>query len=764
MTPTVDPSGTPEMNRAGVPDGLRRFAHLLFSVALILIATSGTLALARSATTVSNTYYVATNGKDSFSGTLATPNSRGTDGPFATLAKAQQAVQSAKKSISGPITVEIRGGTYYLSAPLSFTSADSGTSSQEITWEGYPGDSMPVISAGQPLTGWTHVSGNKWTVKVPSSFSNFEGLYYNGERRYRPTTTASSGKYLYLNPVVVPSSQTNCTTAYSGGFRCTDRFSFTPGDLASTYHQITDVEIVSFELWTVSRMRLSSVDTVNNIAYLTGPALGGTNFGFFAGHRYLVDNVKESLSLPGQWYVDRGTTPWTLTYLANTGENPNQDTVIVPQQPQILAATSLQYITFKNLQFSHDNYTIAAAGHKGNSGETQTPAAISLNSSSNVTFSGVTIAHTLQFGIEFIGTAVAGQGNTLTASLLYDLGAGGVRLGQVAAKADTDATVAQYNTVSDNMIFGGGRFLPGGVNPAIWAGSSHHNTISHNDIHDFYSGAINLGLAPNGSLTYTHDNLVEYNLLYDLGQGVTDDMGCVHLASSNNTGNQVLNNICHDVTHDPGSAGYGGNGIYVDQNSQNVTVKNNLVYRVSDTALVFNGGAVNTTVSNNIFAYAAKALLHRGQNSVANSFNASHNIFYFDRGTIENNFGDWFCSPSCTSQFVLGSNVYWITTGAAPQFITTDSSGRTLNKYNLSQWQSTAGEDKQSLNSNPAFTNAAYPADSYSLMPNSPALGTGIGFVEPAFDQAGPTESLVVPPNPVPQAYPLQLLNPATDF
>ena len=706
----------------------------------------------------SSHYYVATNGSDSFTGTLAEPNSAGTDGPFKTLAKAQQVVAEEKSKVNGDITIGIRGGGYYLSAPLNFTSADSGSSSQKITWEGYAGDPTPVISGGYQVTGWTNQSGDVWTAQLPSSFTNFEALYYNGQRRYRPRTSSS---YLFLNPVIMATSQANCTEAYTGGFRCSDRFTFSPGDVASTYHNMNDVEVVSFEDWTVSRMRLQSVDTSTNTAYLTGNMVKGPFFGFIPGHRFLLENVKESLNQVGQWYLDRGTTPWTLTYLAKAGESPSSDTVIVPQVSQLLVANGLQYVTFSNLQFSHDNYTIASQGHPGLGGETDIPAALSISNSSNVTFTGVTVAHTQGWGLEFVGTATAGAGNMVTNSLFYDLGAGGIRLGQLPGTGDSDSSVAQNNTVTQSLIFSGGRFLPGGEGTGIWIGSSHHNTLSHVDIYDFYNGAIELGQSPNGAQNFAHDNLIEFNKLFDLGQGVTSDMGCVHVASGNNTGNQFVNNICHDVTHDPSPGGYGGNGIYLDSDAQNLTVKDNIVYRVSDTALFLNTSSSGNTVTNNIFAYGREGMIRRGIEGSAGSFEATHNLFYYDVGSLQRLPSIWVCQSACTGQFTLDYNDYWKTNGSVT-FVTTVSNdpSSVSQSLDLEAWQAQTGEDVHSISANPDFTAPGYPSDDYALMSGSPA-SSSLGFTPISTDQVGPTVTLNAPSTAVPAAFPLQLLQPS---
>ncbi|MBN2307342.1 MAG: hypothetical protein JXR94_00125, partial [Candidatus Hydrogenedentes bacterium] len=43
-------------------------------------------------------FYVATNGNDAWSGTLAEPNAEASDGPFATLERARDAIRSLKQN------------------------------------------------------------------------------------------------------------------------------------------------------------------------------------------------------------------------------------------------------------------------------------------------------------------------------------------------------------------------------------------------------------------------------------------------------------------------------------------------------------------------------------------------------------------------------------------------------------------------------------------------------------------------------------------
>src|SRR5436190_12301057 len=76
--------------------------------------------------------FVAPNGNDNWSGTLPAPNAAGTDGPAATLARAQEVAHKAIAA-KGKATILVRGGTYSLHQSLSFTDKDSN-----LTVAAYP--------------------------------------------------------------------------------------------------------------------------------------------------------------------------------------------------------------------------------------------------------------------------------------------------------------------------------------------------------------------------------------------------------------------------------------------------------------------------------------------------------------------------------------------------------------------------------------------------------------------------------------------------
>src|SRR5262249_47432591 len=157
--------------------------------------------------------------------------------------------------------------------------------------------------------------------------------------------------------------------------------------------------------------------------------------------------------------------------------------------------------------------------------------------------------------------AASATTNEVTNNVFADLGTGAVRLGHLPCSttsatcpngADTDANVAQWTRVENNLLRGGQRGLAGGLRLAMWVGNSHHNTVKGNTINDWYSGGIGVGATLNNPSTqgtpFSHDNLVTYNLIYDIGQGVLRDHGGLHTATSNQPGNVFANNVIHDVS------------------------------------------------------------------------------------------------------------------------------------------------------------------------------------------------------------------------
>jgi len=693
------------------------------------------------------TYYIALDGNDSWSGTLPSPNATGTDGPFLTFEHTRTVLEALNKTGLSEVDVDVRAGTYFVLHTLTFTTLDSGTASTEIVYQNYPGES-PVISGGVQLQSWTNVSGNVWQMMLPASTQYFEQLFYNGERRLRPRLGLTErddcdqvvdgapddtgpnkcrdlGEYFrILNPVILTSAPAagsidadNCPLEGTT-WECFDRFQYEPSPLITSKWKnlnppspppnpncdapngstapVGDIELLDFEKYTASKLRISCVDTTHDVIYLTGPTSFTTQpaaHGFIQYHRYLIENVQDKLKRPGQWFLDRSATQWVLTYLAKKGENPNTNTVIIPQISPVLEASDLQYMTFRGLTFEHDNYVVPNLGLPDTEIPLQISAAVSFQNSQNITFDSDIVTQTSGAGLEFLpctadvlkkeyqnpspnantirclGDIVNVSGvtanNVVENSAFYDLGEDGVSIGIQSQISDSMANVPQFITVENNVVEGYGRVFPNAW--GISQGDGHNNTYTHNEVYDGYHAAIGIcqctSLMPASGGVY--NNTISYNKVHDLQQGIMNDAGALYIAAGNAVftaaSNTINNNIVHDVndasaldgwpTESPCPTGlpcdgYGGHGIYLDTQTGLTDVKSNLVYRVSDSDLNFpmTPPASNeaNTVENNIFAYARVAAIN-DSNPYPNmtvpptpiqTFVANHNIFYFDRNYL----------------------------------------------------------------------------------------------------------------------------------
>jgi hypothetical protein len=102
-------------------------------------------------------FYVSLTGNDSWSGKLAEPDKKGTDGPFATLERARDAVRNLKKQKSntkGGIEVMIRGGIYSLTQTFLLTGEDSGTNDAPVIWCSYQNEDVRLVVAVEVVVNW----------------------------------------------------------------------------------------------------------------------------------------------------------------------------------------------------------------------------------------------------------------------------------------------------------------------------------------------------------------------------------------------------------------------------------------------------------------------------------------------------------------------------------------------------------------------------------------------------------------------------------
>lgn len=674
---------------------------LLLGAAVVI--WSGASAHGAEPTAAAADFYVSPAGNDAWSGRLPAPNATGGDGPFATLARAQAAVRQAKENATTrrPYAVLIRGGTYELSEPVVFTQADSGSAEAPITYASYPGE-RPVFSGGRVIAGWRNDGGPVWTAKIPAVEAgewSFNQLFVNGQRRAR-ARTPNEGYFRTAGPlpgITNPQAERENRVAKMG-------FLFREGELRP-WEDIDEAMLVVFHSWTASLHRIEALGEERRAVIFTAPS--GWPIGYWEREqRYYVENYREALDAPGEWYLDRRTG--NLYYWPLPGEDMGTAEVVAPVLRRLLEWRGapdrpVSHITLRGLSWQYADWFVAKAAPADGQAAVFLGAAVEMHGARNITLERCEIAHVGEYGLWL---AEGSQENRVVQAHIHDLGAGGVKIGETSDPGRPAAAV-ERNVVDNAWIHDGGHVFPAGV--GVWIGRSSYNRVSHNEISDFLYTGVSVGWSWGYAPSSAHDNAIEFNHIHHLGDGVLSDMGGIYTLGVS-PGTVLRNNVIHDVH----SYSYGGWGLYTDEGSSGIVLENNVVYDTKTGGFHQHYGKENA-VRNNIFAFSRLGQLIRTREEDHLSFTFERNIVLVDNGEVLGS--NW-----NNGRYRLDSNLYWDLSGIGAEF-----SGRAF-----AEWQAT-GQDSHSRLADPLFVDAR--RYDFRLRSESPALE--IGFQPIDASQAG---------------------------
>lgn len=605
------------------------------------------------------------------------------DGPIRTLTQARDAARTRRAARQGgPLTIQLGDGIYYLAETLVLTPEDSNT-----VWEAAPG-ARPVLSGGRIISGWKKGSGSVWTARAGGG--HFRQLFISGRRAQR-ARTPNFGFYRIDGP-----------SPTEGPIRLRYRGS----DIRKSWADAGDVEVIGLLAWADFRMPIVSVDEAARLATLT---LDPRPSNKEVDARYYVENAPDGLDAAGEWYLDRKAD--TVLYRPMTGENMEAEQVIAPSLVQLVRLEGapekgqfVRNVTFRGLKFAHADWSMGEQGFADTQAAIPAPAAIEGIGATDCTIEKCTVAHSGGYAILF------GRGskrNRVVASELFDMGAGGVKLGE-AKQFDDEREQNYENVIADNHIHDLGLVYAPAV--GVWVLQSGRNQIVHNHIHDLFYTAISVGWTWGYGPNQSKANLIEYNHLHDIGKGMLSDMGGIYTLGMQ-PGTRIRNNLIHGIT----SFTYGGWGIYPDEGSSEMLIENNVVYDCKSAGFHQHYGRENI-VRNNIWAFNRENQLMRTRMEKHVSFTFERNIVYFDQGRLlGSNWSD--------DQFTMKGNLYFDTRTRNIPFAGKSFAG----------WQ-TGGRDAGSLIADPLFVNAGN--YDFRLRADSPALK--LGFQQIDLSKVGP--------------------------
>ncbi len=662
-------------------------------------------------------FYVSSTGSDAWDGKSAEEETTIKNrGPFKTPNRALLAARQLRQQEphrDRPIVVEIRGGFYELAEPLKFIPEDSGTKSSPLIIKNYR-DEKPILSGGRIIKGWKVDERGRWRVylhEVHHGKLNFSQLFVDGQRRYRPRIPNRG--YSKVEEQLPPSPQFD-----NKGH---DRFRFDDRDLKSSWHNLRDIEILALHIWSASRMRIQDLDEGTRIVRFTGPTRTTRRWGAFPkGQRYIALNVKEAFNIPGLWYLD--TKSGELAYWSKSKEKVSETEVIAPRLKRLLVATGkieekqfVEHVRIEGLSFRHSNWVCPSQGNSYPQAEMPMSAAISIVGARHLEIKNSSVMHTGGYGL---AVGVGSRDIVVSGTDFFDLGAGGIKIGHAAQAGSLTPQVSKPDShikrieISNCRIQSGGRLHPSAV--GIWIGHASENKIVHNEISDLFYTGISVGWSWGYRPSLAYKNIISYNHIHHIGQGVLSDMGGVYTLGVS-PGTKVTHNKIHDIY----AMDYGGWGLYTDEGSTGIEMSHNLVYRTKTGSFHQHYGRDNK-IFNNILVDSLRWQVQRTRAEKHISFEFKNNIVVWKTGPLlGSNWND--------DGFVLNKNVYFHSQGMPVQF---------PGGLNLSDWQKKRKQDLESIVEDPLFVNPK--RDDYRLKKDSPAFK--LGFKPLKIKEMGPLQ------------------------
>jgi hypothetical protein len=532
--------------------------------------------------------YVSPTGDDANPGTL--------EAPLKTLAKAQSLARSMTSAMKADLTVYLRGGTYPLTSTLTFTNADSGTGGFYVKYRAYA-DERPLITGGKPISGWTLSDSANGIYSANVGTTAFRQLYVNGKKAIRARS---------------PNLGANNTPNFErlSGWDKTAHNVQVPSSAVGKWKNLTKVEMHVNIAWGDSTLRIASISTTGNTAYVKfqededslvfiRPNPRMDQLGWGQGRAYFFENALEFLDQPGEWYLDE--TTHTVYYKPRSGEDLSKAVAIVPMVETLMsingASTSSQvsYLWFEGLTFAHSTwmrpsehgfldaqagqYNLTAAA---NNDQTigRPPAGVSVTNANHVHFERNLFTQMGATGLDFISGT---QDDMIVGNAVTDIAGNGISIGKFVA-SDTTEYHIPYNptdknevctreTVKNNFVDNVTTEFFGGV--GIGAGYPAYLVVEHNEVsHTNYTG-ISVGWGWTGSANAMTTNKVNYNNIHHVNQIMTDG-GAIYTLSNQATGDEVQYNYVHDYACSKW-ADYGCTGLYLDEKTSGYTVAHNVM-------------------------------------------------------------------------------------------------------------------------------------------------------------------------------------------
>ena len=522
--------------------------------------------------------YVSPKGNDSYSGKLPALGAARTEGPKATLSGA---LEAARKLPPGKTRrIIIKAGEYFLDSTVTLAAEDAN-----LTIEAAKGEKV-VLYGGRRITGWEPDGDGLWAAKLPQVDGkawDFRMLAVNG-RFCKRARLPKEGTFTHLTVFDVPWMSTT-----GGGWKRKPTqeelttLKYKPEDLGP-WLDTRNAEITVYHMWDESVVGVAAMDTEKQTITFTNPA--GHPPGAFGVRKYVVWNVRQGMTEPGQWYLDR--TANKVVYKPLPGEDMRKAEVLAPTMDVIFRvngteAAPVKDVTLRGLTLSLTNTPLKAGGFGASAFE----GAVNAIYAPGLRLEGLTIQRVNGQGI----AAWKCPGMVIENCETTQTGACGI-------KADCVGAI-----VRNNHVHHIGLTYPSAI--ALSVGGTDV-AVSHNEVHDCPYSGITFG---------GNDCVIEGNLIYRAMQELHDG-AAIYITFCKRVA--VRGNLVRDIVD---TGGYGASAYYLDEQAEDCVVEGNISESTGWPS--HNHMAKHNTIRNNVFHCPGEAKLTFPKSS---DYTFEHNV------------------------------------------------------------------------------------------------------------------------------------------
>lgn len=538
------------------------------SLAILAIAACGWAAFAQDAPAPA-TYpvlFVSPDGNDSWSGTLPEPDAAKGDGPFKTIARAQQALREIGTPEGQPLgaNIYLRAGTYALDVPIIFGPQDSGSDGRPVMYRNYKQEEVRILG-GRRVEQWEAHEGRILKASIAGLLppgTRPPALYCNGKRQTLARwPNAGEGE-------LPGGGWTFVKKQYAA--EPMDHFYYSGAKPAEWAGQDgIEVSIWPNYNWWQTIARVGGIDASEGLVTL----LDQPSYTIEPGRRLFFQNIQRELDAPGEWWCD--VAKQTLYFWPP--EDGGEAEVIVPTIPALF-----------RLEGAHDinlwGVTLEMA-----QGE-----AVVMKDSQRCMLAHSTIRNVNGFGVDVSG----GASCRILGNDIHDTGRGAIHL---AGGDRATLSFGNHQAINNHIHHFGQLYntYETGVNV-----EGVGNRVQHNLIHD----APHIGILLTGN-----EHLIEYNELHHVCMQGSDNGGFYMGRDWTQRGIKIRYNKFHDI-YGFGLAGLAADaqgvfhyetphqawGVYLDDCTSGVEIYGNWFYRVPLCGVMVGGGRDNV-VENNVF-------------------------------------------------------------------------------------------------------------------------------------------------------------------